>query len=185
MQPEKDKPFDPFESRLCRDVRNGLGQAFLASLPGGDLPALFDTALAAAPADADRTVKQYVDHRIEKYQAVFNTLRAAGKTAADQWTTAQLLWDQALFFECHEWLETIWQQREGADKKMVQALIWAAGAYSHLEYGRSEAAAKLAARAVRGLAEYRAQVPAQFDADMLIEKLADLDPVPPRFGPSR
>jgi len=182
---EKTHSFDPFESRLCRNVRNGLGQALLAALPDGDLPAVLDRARAVVPAGADSAVRRYVATRIEKYRVLFNALPAAGQPATDEWTIAQYLWDQALFFECHEWLEGVWRQREGATQKMVQALIWAAGAYSHLEYSRIEAAAKLAARAVRALAQYRAQVPAQFDADILIDKLADLDPEPPQFGQVR
>ena len=65
---------------------------------------------------------------------------------------------------------------------MIQAVIWSAGAYSHLEYGRTDAAGKLAARAIVGLRCYREQVPAPIDVDALVNKLEALDPVPPQFS---
>ncbi len=134
------------------------------------------------PADADQVIKNYVKKRAESYRAVFAGMRSAGIKAGDTWSIALLLWDQGLFFECHEWLETKWCRSEGAEKKMIQAVIWSAGAYSHLEYGRIGAAGKLAARAIVGLRHYREQVPELFDVDVLVHSLEALDPVPPRFS---
>jgi hypothetical protein len=68
---------------------------------------------------------------------------------------------------------------------MTQVLIWSAGAYAQLEYGRMAEAEKLAARAIAGLGRYREQVPGQFDVDGLVKKLETLDPIPPKFGSGR
>lgn len=183
MNTDRHQTFNPFESRVCRDVRNHLGQSFLAALPNGNMEPVLKDARRVAPADADDVISAYVDTRVERYRAVLTTIRSADTPFPDAWVIALLLWDQELFFECHEWLEMTWRRREGAEKKMIQALILAAGAYSHLSYGRADQARKLAARAVAGLTRYRELVPGLFDLDMLVRKLESLDSVPPKFGP--
>jgi hypothetical protein len=182
LNSNKIKRFNPFESRLCRTVRNTLGQSLLAAIPAGEMEPVSRVAQAYAPADADEVIKNYVNKRATSYRAVFAGMRSAGIQAGDSWNIALLLWDQRLFFECHEWLEKKWRRSEGAEKKMIQAVIWSAGAYAHLEYGRIDAAGKLAARAIVGLRRYREQVPALFDVDVLVNKLEALDPVPPKFS---
>ncbi len=151
-------------------------------MPAGEMEPVSRVAQEYAPADADEAIKGYVNKRAASYRAVFAGMRSAGIQAGDIWYVALLLWDQGLFFECHEWLEKTWRRSEGAEKKMIQAVIWSAGAYSHLEYGRTAEAGKLAARAIVGLRRYREQVPALFDVDVLVNKLEALDPVPPKFG---
>lgn len=182
---DKIKQFNPFESRACRTVRNTLGQSLLAAIPAGEMEPVSRVAHEYAPADADEVIKGYVNKRAASYRAVFAGIRSAGIQAGDTWYIALLLWNQGLFFECHEWLEKKWCRSEGAEKKMIQAVIWSAGAYSHLEYGRTAAAGKLAARAIVGLKHYREQVPDLFDVDVLVSKLGVLDPVPPKFSLGR
>ncbi len=182
MSPETVDHFNPFESRLCRNVRNALGGSFLAAIPAGGMEPVSRVFQAYAPADADEVIKNYVNKRAAGYRAVFAGMRLAGIQAGETWYIALLLWNQGLFFECHEWLEQKWCRSKGAEKKMIQALILSAGAYSHLEYGRTDAAGKLAARAIVGLRHYREQVPELFDVDALINKLESLDPVPPKFS---
>ena len=166
-------------------MRNTLGQSLLAEIPTGKMEPVSRVAQKYAPADADEVIKTYVKKRVASYRAVFAGMRSAGIQAGDTWHIAFLLWDQRLFFECHEWLEKIWRRSEGTEKKMIQAVIWSAGAYSHLEYGRTDAAGKLAARAIVGLRCYREQVPAPIDVDALVNKLEALDPVPPKFSSGR
>ena len=135
-----------------------------------------------APADVDPVIKNYVAKREMAYRAVFDGMRSAGIQAGDIWSIALLLWNQALFFECHEWLEKIWGRSEGSEKEMIQAMIGSAGAYAHLEYGRTAAAGKLAARAIVAQKHYRERVPDLFDVVVLVSKLEALDPVPPKFS---
>jgi hypothetical protein len=182
LNSNKIKRFNPFESRLCRTVRNTLGQNLLAAIPTREMKPVSQVAQKYAAADADEVIRSYVNKRVTSYRAFFSGLRSTGTQAGDTWTIARLLWDQRLFFECHEWLEKKWRRSEGAEKKMIQAVIWSAGAYAHLEYGRIDAAGKLAARAIVGLRRYREQVAALFDVDVLVNKLEALDPVPPKFS---
>lgn len=163
-------------------MRNALGSSFLEAIPAGEIEPVSRVARECAPADADEVIKHYVKKRAAKYQAVFDGMRSAGVQAGDTWYIAFLLWNQGLFFECHEWLEQKWCRSEGAEKKMLQVMIWSAGSYAHLEYGRTAAAGKLAARATVGLKHYREQVPGLFDVDVLVSKLEALDPVPPEFS---
>ena len=185
MNSNKIIQFNPFESRACRTVRNTLGQSLLAAIPTGEMGPVFRVSQKYAPADADEVIKTYVNKRVASYRAVFTGMRSAGIQTGDTWCIALLLWDQRLFFECHEWLEKRWRRSEGTEKKMIQALIWSAGAYSHLEYGRIAAAGKLAARAIVGLNHCREQVPAMFNVDVLVNKLKALDPIPPKFSPTQ
>ena len=154
-------------------------------MPAGEIETVSRVAQKYAPADAEEFIKSYVNKRLASYRAVFSGMRSVGIQAGDTWTIALLLWDQGLFFECHEWLEKKWHRSEGAEKKMIQAVIWSAGAYSHLEYGRIAAAGKLAARAIVGLNHCREQVPELFDVDVLVNKLKALDPIPPKFSPTQ
>ena len=174
------KKFNPFESRLCRTVRNTLGQSLLAAITAGEMESISRVVHAYAPAET--VINNYVTKRQVRYRAVVEEMGSAGIQAGDTWDIALLLWNQALFFECHEWLETIWGRKAGAEKEMIQAMIWSAGAYSHLEYGRTDAAGKLAARAIGVLKRHRERVPELFDVDVLVSKLEALDPVPPKFG---
>lgn len=93
-----------------------------------------------------------------------------------------MLWNQELFFEVHEWLEKGWLKAHGTDKSILQALIRAAGTYVHLKHGQREGAKKMAAKAVQTLLQHKAMVPAIFNVEVLIAKLAALDPVPPKLG---
>jgi len=182
LNSNKIKQFNPFESRACRTVRNTLGQSLLAAIPTGEMDPVSRVAQKCAPADAAEVIRSYVNARVASYRAVFAGMRSTGIQAGDTWSIALLLWDQGLFFECHEWLETKWRRSAGAEKKMIQAVIWSAGAYSHLEYGRATEAGKLAARAIAGLKHYREQVPELFDVDVLLNSLEALDSVPPKFS---
>jgi hypothetical protein len=177
--------FNPFESRLCRTVRNELGQALLAAIPAGEFESITRYAQGVVPIGAGSAVEQYVKRRLKGYRTVLDAMNSGAGAAGNPWRPAVLLWNQGFFFECHEWLESRWRRSAGPEKKMIQTLIWAAGVYSHLEYGRAAEAGKLAARAVEGLKQYRGLVPAPFDVDRLIAKLEALDPIPPQFNPEK
>lgn len=182
MNSNRIKNFNPFESRLCRTVRNTLGQSLLAAIPTGEMEPVSRVAQEQTPSDADEVIRNYVNNRVASYRTVLAGMRSAGIQAGDTWYLAFLLWNQALFFECHEWLEKKWRRSEGAEKKTIQTMIWSAGVYAHLEYGRTAEAGKLAVRAIVGLKHYREQVPELFDVDVLVNKLEALDPVPPKFS---
>jgi uncharacterized protein len=175
--------FDPFTSRQCRQARNEMAQALLAAIASRDSGLLSAVARQYSDGRLAAPVKDYVNDRMKRYRVLLASTGCAARPPKDAWFTAAMLWNEGLFFECHEWIELQWHRSEDAAKKVAQSLIRAAGAYSHLEYGRVSAARKLAARAISGLTQYRDKVPAPFDADRLIEKLARLDDAPPHFRP--
>jgi hypothetical protein len=94
---------------------------------------------------------------------------------------ALVLWDQKLFFEVHEVLEHAWHQAAGDEKKILQAMIRAAGVYIKLEYGYAEAARKMAGRALPVLMQQRVFLTRYFDPTRLISALKDLNAEPPHL----
>ena len=174
--------FDPFESRLCRQVRNGLSESLMDSIPRGDIASLQAVAEQLLQDHAEAIIETYIDDRITRYQAVIAQIRSANIPADDTYAIALLLWDQELFFEVHEWVEARWLQSSGADKLVLQAVIRAAGTYVHLEAGNPEKAKKIAAKALPPLVQHKALVPGFFNVDVLIASLESVNPVPPKLG---
>jgi predicted metal-dependent hydrolase len=90
-----------------------------------------------------------------------------------------ILWDLQLFFEVHEVLEHAWHGAEGGRRRLLQALIRAAGVYIKLEFGQSRQAAGLAEKACAGLEENRDALREYFAPEELIAALRSLNPTPP------
>ncbi len=167
--------FDPFENRKCRDIRNALSRGFLRSLAQHDLTFLIQDHRAVSR-DLEPFHHQWIQGRMVRYQWVLSQ----PVTALDQgMVTATLLWDARLFYECHEWLEEIWLDLEGEEKKAVQGLIRAAGAYVFVEARRPETARKTAVKALALLRDHQGAVPPIFQPQKLMGALDPLDPTPP------
>jgi hypothetical protein len=155
--------FNPFEDRTDRDVRNLLGSAFIRALHKGD-----DTPVAQAVSDLGRKklpdrAHSYIKARHERYTAVLSQISSNPLLGADIYATACLLWDEALFFECHEWLEQNYRAAQGQEKKVLQAMIRTAGTFELLAYKRKKAAVSVAAKALAVLEPHLLQVPESFD----------------------
>ena len=174
--------FDPFQDRLCRDIRNDLSQGLMAVLRSAEIGGLDSTVARYRARSLDPVQSDYLDERLARYQRVLAEIKTAWISKDDTYGIAVLLWDQGLFFEVHEWLEAKWLVAGGPEKKLLQALIRAAGTYVHLGAGRLDGAQKMACRAVSTLTALKAMVPGVIDVDLLIAKLTVLDPVPPKFG---
>ncbi len=174
--------FDPFESRLCQQVRNGLSESLMTSIQKGNTDSSQAVAEQLRQDYADPILETYIDDRITRYQAVIAQIRSANIPVDDTYAIALLLWDQGLFFEVHEWVEAKWLQSSGAEKLVLQALIRAAGTYVHLEAGSPEKAKKIAAKALPPLIQHKALVPGFFNVDLLIASLQPVNPVPPKLG---
>jgi uncharacterized protein len=177
--------FDPFESRLCRNIRNELSESLMKALHGRDMGPPTAVARKYVSESAEPFIIGYIDDRLTRYRTIMTQLRSAHIQIRDTFIISLLLWDQELFFEVHEWLERKWRNSEGAEKMLFQALIRAAGAYVHLEHGGTAAARKMASKAVASLIRCKALVPLCFNVDVLIDKLEELDPVPPKLGASK
>ena len=170
--------FSPFENRLCRDIRNELSQSFLAAIREKRMDRVEDTVVALEQKKLEPFHREYIDNRLVKYRTILSLLESVPD---DLFTTACLIWDQALFFECHEWLEPFWIRAKGNEKKLIQALIRAAAAYVLLEAGRKSGAKKSAEKALAFLSENRSAIPSIFRSDLLISALSTLDTPPPKL----
>jgi len=174
--------FDPFESRLCRDVRNGLGHAFVLALQAKDIQPFKETADQYQPYAGPGPVQDYIRHRESCLTGLIKKIHALQIKPEDEALISLILWNLELFYEFHEWMEIKWTPAMGREKKACQALIVCAITYEHLLYGRKVPAQKAAAKALLLLNEYRDAIPESFDADLLIRTLSGPDPVPPKFS---
>ncbi len=163
--------FNPFEDRTDRDVRNLLGSAFICALHKGD-----QTPVAQAVSDLGRKklpdpTQSYIKARYERYTAVLAQMSSNPLLDTDIYATAGLLWDESLFFECHEWLEQNYRAVRGQEKKVLQAMIRTAGTFELLAYNRKKAAVSVAAKALSVLESHFLQVPKSFNIESKIARL--------------
>ncbi len=180
-KPQPLPAFDPFQDRLCRDIRNDLSEGLLTMLQRLDMEVLLPIAEGYRQRDLAPCQRAYIDDRLTRYRAVLQEMAAAGIGQDDVYAVARLLWNQGLFFEVHEWLEHHWLTAVDPDRAIFQALIRAAGTYVHLEHGRLTGARKMAARAVAGLTLHQGRIPPAFPVAELIVKLTALDPLSPQI----
>ncbi len=170
--------FEPFQDRLSRDIRNDLSATMPEMLDQLDPCAAQKVASRYLDMDIESYYKDYITDRIASYLLALEMIR---KGPDDIFWRALVLWDQKLFFEVHEVLEHAWYQAMGDEKQILQAMIRAAGVYIKLEYGYTEAAHKMADRALPILTEHQGFLARYFDPTKLISALNGLNPEPPRL----
>jgi hypothetical protein len=176
--------FDPFKSRLCRNIRNELSKSLMKAIHSGDIGSSYAVAEKYVSEGTEPFINSYINNRIMRYKAIVSQIQTANIQIHETYIIALLLWDQELFFEVHEWLEKKWRNSQGTEKIISQALIRAAGTYMHLECGRHVGAKKMASKAVAALIRHKESI-SVFNVELLIAKLKALDPVPPKFGATR
>lgn len=174
--------FDPFQNRLCRNIRNELSASLMEAIHSRDLTPSYAVAKKYAPESTKQDIKEYIGNRIERYSTIISQIQSANIAADETYIIVLLLWDKELFFEIHEWLEPKWMKAEGTEKSILQALIHAAGTYILLEYDRAEGARKMAAKAIDTLLNHTKLLPAFLNSELLIAKLEAVDPLPPKLG---
>jgi hypothetical protein len=172
--------FDPFNNRLCRNVRNALSEAFKSALLERDLHPVDHVARILLNEKLPACVSDYIHQRLASYQVVLTELEAKGIT--DPLKVVLVIWDRRLFFETHEFLEPYWMAAEGGEKRLLQALIRAAGTYVHLEQGNFNAAGRMAGKAIAGLSQSQERLAEHIDPQRLIDTLKTLDHVPPALS---
>ena len=178
MGGSKNGVFNPFTDRLSRDLRNDLSEALLAALTGGAHAAFLAVAAAYRQhPELGPGARGYLEDRLACYQAV---LAETNRDLPDQ--QALLLWNHELFFEFHELLEKRWRVAEGVARKVLQALIRAAGTYVLRHADRREGAVKMAARAIAIIKRHQDELPPGFETKRLLVALADPLAPPPQFG---
>ncbi|WP_187149359.1 DUF309 domain-containing protein [Desulforapulum autotrophicum] len=174
--------FDPFENQLCRQIRNELSASLMDSIHRQDISILKAVAQRFSPDHVEPVLAQYIDNRITRYREVIAQIRPTTIPTHDTYAISLLLWDQELFFEVHEWIESKWLESRGAEKQLLQALIRAAGVYVHLEAGNPKRAERMAIKALPPLIQHKSLVPGYFNVDRLIASLEPLNSVPPKLG---
>lgn len=170
--------FDPFADRLCRNVRNALSDGFKDTLEKRDLAPVLRIARFFLRDDPPAWVTEYIHDRLATYARVL----AEAPGASEPLDQALILWNHGLFFETHEYLEQYWMHARGEEKQLYQALIRAAGTYVHLARGHLVGARRIAEKALVGLKAHKARLAVFTDPDRLMEKLENLDPVPPSLS---
>ena len=178
--------FDPFNNRLCRNVRNALSENFNKVLAQKNMQSVRRVAGFFLNDPLPLCVRRYIDLRLAAYEQVLADVR--NHHLDHPLDIAVAIWDQHLFFETHEYLEQHWMAADGDQKKLLQAIIRAAGAYVHLEQGNLTGAKRIAAKAVAVLEVHQERLAPYADPRLLLAKLRSLDPTPPRLagtaGPS-
>ena len=172
--------FDPFSDRLARDIRNTLSSALVDELIGEKAGSLADTAARWLAADLPAAHRDYIQRRMTRYREALAHIRSTGDT--DPRRQALTLWNDGLFFELHELIETIWHRAGEPERTGLKGLIQAAGAYVHFQRGKTDAARKLALKAGANLAAGRSALDFMVDPDLLISAMKHLADGPPQLA---
>jgi len=170
-------PLDPFADRLARDIRNSLSTALVEEVTGKEETAVNTAAGQWLQNDLPRDYRDYIESRRQRYHEAIGGIRAAGLTEPRQ--QAVMLWNDGLFFELHELLETLWTATRGTERTALKGVIQAAGAYVHYRRGKAEAGRKLAAKAIKSLQEGSAHLGFIGNPGALLQGLEHLEAEPP------
>jgi len=144
--------FDPFRSRLARDIRNNLAKSFLQALAEKDITVFRRCAAPYLQQDIEPDYARYVTARLVKYEEAAAIIE--NRRLTEVLPQAAILWELQLYFEMHELLETEWKEAAGDKRRALQGLIRAAGMKIHAENNNEQAAASMGAKALDDLVRY-------------------------------
>jgi len=171
--------FDPFTSRLSRDIRNTLAESFVDALPQLDDSIYRRAAEQWLAENLGDESTGYIHDRLKRYDRAFNQIKE--NRIKDAKLQALIIWNHGLFFEVHEHLERIWQATTGDEYQALKGLIQAAGVYIHLKFNHRAPAGKLAIKSSNRIQKYSDCLTFIADLNLLLDKLNSLDPVPPQL----
>jgi len=171
--------FDPFNDRLSRDLRNSLSEVFADALTRGDDRQLDACARNWLQRNISPELEMYLAERLKRYRAVFDAL--GPEALQDDVAVAAAIWNRALFFEVHEFLERIWRTESGEEREALKGLIQAAGVYVHREHHNLASARRLAGRALGRLSGRSRRLARIKNLDALCRRLENLKNPPPRL----
>ncbi len=174
--------FQPFEDRLSRDIRNSLSRAFARTLEESKSGIIDKAAEVYLSTNLAPCYVSYIKNRIIKYDQAIDIVQKGSK---DHYWRGLILWDMELFFEVHEVLEHAWYTAQGANKRVLQAMIRAAGVYIKLEFAYIPQAKKMAAKALSVIKADRKVLEPYCNPDLLITALTTLNPTPPKLLPQK
>lgn len=170
--------FNPFEDRLSRDLRNDLSEGLAVAVERGDKTKLIETVGHYQNLLLDECYIEYLEDRYTRYQEALSIIQDDTNSIADPIHQALVLWDHELFFEVHEVLEHSWYSAEGQLKLTLQALIRAAGVYIKREYGFTDSAVRIAAKAIPVLTANSNLLSKYFEVEKLATALQNEGPPP-------
>lgn len=114
------------------DLRDKLYRLFLTGLDSKKDPDWDQFSAKAAP-----TQLEYLLDRIPRYQAVLEIWRSKPRkqrsAIEEALALSELLFNQGLFFDCHEYLESAWKSSPEPWKTCFQGLIQIAAGFHKLE----------------------------------------------------
>jgi hypothetical protein len=171
--------FDPFTDRIARDIRNSLSESFVTAMAVMDPDKYLEVARKWREQNFSALYTDYIDDRLVRYDRVFNAIRAGG--IKEPLKQALVIWNQSLFFEFHDHLETLWHSASGDGRQALKGLIKAAGVYVHLEHHHQKAAEGLALKSFSLLKKYACCLTFIANYETLLDKLVKLDPVAPQL----
>ncbi len=170
--------FNPFTDRLSRDIRNDLSESLLEVLEKNSIEPAQSVADRFLAPSLPAVYVDYINSRISRYKIALSQL--AGEEHVIE--TAAILWDLGLFFEVHEILEPAWMDVSGDEKRILQALIRAAGTYIKLELDYTPQARKISTKAIPVLEEFLEKLEPHLDVNSLVDSLKRLNTTPPKIG---
>ena len=171
--------FNPFTDRRSRDIRNGFSEALVEAMAANDKSIYHRLANKWLSTDLPPVFETYIRDRLNRFDQILagnESLHPTGPYAG-----FVEIWNQGLFFEAHEYLETIWQRTSGDAHQALKGLIKAAGVYVHLENNNQHSARRLASKALRQMKDYAHCLGFIANLDTLLDSIQKLDPVPPRL----
>jgi hypothetical protein len=171
--------FDPFTDRTARDIRNSLSEAFAAALAAKDPEQYLNIAQNWRVQNVSSLYADYIDDRLRRYENVFDAVQTGGIN--DPLQQASVIWNQGLFFEFHDLLESLWQAAKGDQRQALKGLIKAAGVYIHLEQQHHQAAQSLAMKSYYLLRQYPHCLSFIANYKTLLESLKNFKPTAPRL----
>lgn len=116
----------------------------------------------------------YLEDRLPRYQAALKELLAAPHEAdavKRDVRAAAALFNQGLFFDCHEYLEPCWKAAKGELKTALQGLIQAGAGLHKFELGSREGCAQLLKASAEKLEKSGSALP--FDVSRLAGQLSE------------
>ena len=172
--------FNPLNDRIARDIRNEMARIFVKHLDRQiDLIPVNKLAAQLLAKNPSRLYSNYIKDRQHRYLAATKII--TDQNITDDFYRALVLWDNELFFEVHEILESLWIDSSGTAKLILQAMIRAAGYYIHLGTGNLTGAKKMAARAYDVLTKYQEEIPPFPGLTNLLKCLNQLKTIPPKL----
>ncbi len=163
-----EQPFNPFEDRQSRDIRNDLSEGLAEAIETGRLDKLHQI---VGYYRQQRLADYYHNYLEDRYARYIKALDVVHGSITDPVHQGVVLWNLGLFFEVHEVLEHVWYSADGKMKAILQALIRAAGVYIKREYGYNESAYRIAEKAIPVLEANRDTLDTYFKTETLISAL--------------